>query len=283
MKNAYFKYLVFISFCMSTSISSALQCSQIVPNNQTLYSAKHFPQSVMWLGEVNSDFAKWSAAQSNKVANMFTSGAHAQKVLDTVAEARKQFEAKVTYIDGNNEDRSGSIGVLREQTDQLWSTLLWLKHHFDSPGRAAIADWVFRQQPMLRMKSAVRGYYMFLDRTSVIDSTGFVYSQEQGLNIVHPSGADAVLIMADTMKRIEKFQQTKELSDFAGAMQGYFNAMPYKGGSASIGRVFFSGLFMSVFDKPVTIHQDIDILAMTMDQNSFATVVSKQISDQFEN
>jgi len=75
----------------------------------------------------------------------------------------------------------------------------------------------------------------------------------------------------DALKRIEIFRETKDTKEFIVAMQGYFHAMPFQGGSAGIGRIFFSALFHSVLGEPIKLHPDIDVLAMSLDREQFTT------------
>lgn len=62
----------------------------------------------------------------------------------------------------------------------------------------------------------------------------------------------------------------RKKKEFLRAMYGYYNAMPFERGSAAIGRVFFSAMYLKIFHRKIpTLPDGIDLRAMIMKEDDF--------------
>lgn len=257
-------------------------CSLILKNTDLQqFSASHFPQSKMWIGIGDTQFDTWAAQQANLASKKLQQGLSSDKVFSSIANERKALEEHVTYRN-KALDRTNSIGVLRSETDHaVWSSM----------GSMISPDWnhksdlivlIFSEHPLLDENSfdlsKTFSETRYISKESrVFTSTAFAYSFRDGLKIIHPPGLESHFIMLDVYERIDSFRNDKNLEDFIISMQGYFNAMPYHGGSSSIGRIFFSALFHSVYNKTLTLPEDIDVLAMALPRDKFIQLISNLI------
>ena len=101
-------------------------------------------------------------------------------------------------------------------------------------------------------------------------------SGSKSLNIFHPDIGYSDEILTDALERISAIMNAPDksreerLMEFAAAMFGYYNAMPYRNGSASIGRVFFAGMYLAIFGKRIpSLPDGTDVYAMVLTQEGF--------------
>jgi len=244
MKIDCFKSVCFVAFLCAPLVSWSLSCLNFTADKPTAISPTDFPQAAMWIGDPNNKFNKWAAETASKASLILSGGQKTQEVLAFVAEKRQGFELQVTYDHGNQTHRAAFVGVLREDAfaDGDWTTEAWVQGAPATDSHLKLIGDIYTNNPVLLSptRPVLQTHYKTLSGSREFAATSFVNTLSnwgtQSLKMYHPSLRISQNIMEDVYDRIDLFRKNKDVELFATAMQGYFHAMPYRGGSAGIGR-----------------------------------------------
>jgi hypothetical protein len=227
-------------------------------------------------------YPKWASDAANQAHTAESSGASLSDVLDEVARARGdlaiQMDSKEVTADSNpfgkvRESREISTIYRRPESvldRELEDTLRRLYPRFDQPTGPVI---VFSAK---YPSGKPIGFTEYLPQSGKPIKASEIIYNSSGLKVLHPTARASQRILKDSLARLEKIRahpeipREKRLKEFAAAMYGYYNAMPFARGSAAIGRSFFAGLYSSFFQTKIPSLPDaVDIRAMLSTQQDF--------------
>ena len=299
--------LIFAPFMVMAQgrLYSAISCrsAHAQAMSQTrLYHENQFPESPYWLGGSNPDFGKWAARTAQMAAVAFDRGQNFLQVLNMMKDERFDFHHRTDFSGHETfkEATDPRIGQGRLNDYGIpYST--WMGHLYSdplaspNPKQAEFVIRVFQAHPSLALPQssfnplfawglqsrspAVQMTHTTLDGRSIPSTIleapvrDFRGVKGVGLNLIHPESRYAAGILQDVINRVDRLLEKPNEKDFALAMHGYFNAMPFRRGSAAIGRLTFAGLYLHLFGRTITLPGDVDILAMTSTPEQFANMI----------
>ncbi len=244
-----------------------------------------FSSSKRWRGGgVQSDYHDWEARTATEAHNMFVGGYSPSDVLCFLAEARRKVAAKSHTPDAE------LFGAARQKR----SVTHLGSHHTDIALRAERNLTVFTEEPLRwdsegylqvplprltrrhsysllseeRVETTRVGKYLF---PTVVGR----YRFNAGTIVFEHTVPDSITpIVDDILRRLETLPKKGKKAQWrllVEAMFGYYHAMPFIRGSAGIGKLFFTVLFLRFFDRKFSSESpDHDLLAMSaLDENEF--------------
>ena len=100
------------------------------------------------------------------------------------------------------------------------------------------------------------------------------------LTIYHPDGPVAKIIFQDALNRVDSLLTgPASKQDFVRAMRAYFIAMPFYRGSAAIGRIAFSALFLHLFQHTIALPASVDTFAITATEDEYENFLAQFLGD----
>lgn len=245
------------------------------------------------LAERKDHFRPWAAEAANQVVRRWKSGDPINVILEKVAEYRKQLAIS---MNSPNAEQFGAwrtrdslshlnlgYGALIDRASRGLTTFtkapLCLDLNNGSDPRRLTRQTYHQTLGGETIATTRIGRYLL---TVEIDRLKF----EAGtLLLEHTSVTSVSFLLKDVFYRIEQASKMQgnfqtAVATLSDAMYAYYHAMPFCRGSAAIGRVFFSGLFLAILDaKLPELNSDPDLLAMTaLNQEEFRAEVLRSAS-----
>lgn len=132
-----------------------------------------------------------------------------------------------------------------------------------------------------RMRSIIWDYctqneYISSDGRRIVTSRFYTHPDGRFL-VLHASNPSSQIILEDVLQRLTRLQKNfKRMSsrerarEFTSCVFGYYSAVPFARGSASIGRSFFAGYYLAVFGTkipPIPVY--LDVIAIFLKEDGF--------------
>ncbi len=250
------------------------------------YVDSDFPQSRRWnFGGDSAWYRKQAANHANKVAEKIRCAVPFVEILRYLAEAR---EAIAITMATANPEQFGLARAKRSATHlDAHNHAIWVQAdrnlmEFNNGPLALDFDYPL---PASVPRISRQTYYETLTRTKIPATRISKYLSEiktgpyvfgVGVMVLEhtlPENVDGIL--NDVLQRLEELRKDPESTSsrvqFLTCLYGYYQAMPYLRGSASIGSMFFAGCFLGLFEEKLGgLPPDPDLSAMTaLDQNEF--------------
>lgn len=259
---------------------------------------KHFPQSAIGGSKygANEVFDNWMLSTLDEAEADLKAGMSMADVLQKVADSRRAFEEKK----GNNKLKAG---VLRPEDSDYYPGVLGsnrdlsLADDNNSPARIALMQKLAplmeqREPPITKDEygSLWQNHYTMRDGRKIESSKAGKDAWEvrteagdfpgENLHYDAAHGKNMRVILEDSLARLEDVRKNgaslKSEEEYLRAAYGFFTAMPYHKGSASIGRVMFTGVANQVFKK-ASIDPDMDGYALMLNEEQFIAHFRKEM------
>lgn len=254
---------------------AARSCAELFEGPR--YQASDFIESVYRPKSADPDhqsqYAAWAARSTNWAFKALQEGTGPAKVLETLGESRRVLAKKL------NQESWEYFGQWRDR--ESFTNLGALPFaQKDSPAVRGIYDLFWSRSSRMRREdgtNVLRVANRYRMGSGLVIEGSLAYLKDGDIVIQHPSPRNAQLIIADVLSRVtyEKIQTTE---DFAYAMYGFYNAMPFSRGSSAMGRVFFAAYYKVLFGRKIPALEDgVDVLAMILSERDFVYRITRQL------
>ena len=283
----------------------ALDPSQVVHKNptkngkipglllQNTFNTNDFVSSEFWVGGKNDKFSSWAAKIANNAKNQYTRNQSLRftDLMRFVSNERFHFSNE---IESGNEESHNKAGVSRQNDNRHYYSWIGGIDVNNTSSKSRLARLTIKLYPELDGHSkvtyvdesknegrSVKIFYTLESGTEILAETIYTWNADNP-TVLNPRGAStSKQILGDVESRINKLltktnREDKDLNEFCIAMQGYFIAMPFVRGSASIGRILFSSLYSIIFKSKLKMDPDVDIYSMILNRNNFYEFVKNQ-------
>lgn len=252
-----------------------------------IFSIVDFPESELKpiSGAIkNSSYSEWASREASLAVEEFQNNTHPERILDSIAKSRRRLEKSLRkrgprdrFVLASNPYKFGNWRTGRTHPSSGFSKL-----HSQQRGNLKIELMklfrIYLAGGGSQDDSTRQNFYLSTDGSllpsGLIEIVHFGAVSGDVFGMHHPEEAEWKPIIEDVWKRLENLRHLPSNSErakqeFALAVYGYYQAMPFERGSSAIGRSFFAAAGYFYFGKKMPQPDGIDVRAMIMPYQDF--------------